>query len=211
VEEESGGMTTAVEFEALRGIMPPHAGAGESVDWAAIEASWGHSFPADYRRFMAEYGGGGIENYLGILPPEPYEPKAQFTGMSFETRNARVRWEERPGDPKLVAGPGSLLAWGVNSSADLLCWRTDGPDPDTWPVVVWNEDDFLWTAYDTGMAGFLLRMFRAEWEECPLGAISLWDVSEVVFLSTREEDRFWAAGLDPWTGEPDPYAGAEYS
>jgi hypothetical protein len=44
-------------------------------------------------------------------------------------------------------------------------------------------------------------------DECPLGGLSLWGKASVTFLTWAEEERRLKAGLDPWTGEPDPYAG----
>ncbi|WP_406266022.1 hypothetical protein OH799_19440 [Nocardia sp. NBC_00881] len=37
-----------------------------------------------------------------------------------------------PGYP----APGGLLRWGGNYNGDMLCWLTEGEDPDDWPVVV---------------------------------------------------------------------------
>jgi len=54
---------------------------------------------------------------------------------------------------------------------------------------------------------FLVRVLRGDFDECPLGDLSLWGREPAVFLNRHEEDRMWKAGLDPWTGEPDPYAG----
>ncbi|MFB7455588.1 MULTISPECIES: hypothetical protein [unclassified Streptomyces] len=57
------------------------------------------------------------------------------------------------------------------------------------------------------MVHFLLRVLRAEFDECPLGDLSLWGRESATFLNRREEQRLWKEGLDPWTGESDPFAG----
>ncbi|MCZ4121671.1 SMI1/KNR4 family protein [Streptomyces sp. H39-S7] len=204
-------MASEADFQALMRIMPPHAGAGDVVDWAAVEQGWGFQFPVDYKRFMEVYGGGAIDNYLATISPEPFGLDAAFQGMISETRNARANWDRRPGGQGVVTASSSLVVWGVDASADLLCWVTDGADPDRWPVMVWNQDDRQWTVFNCGMADFLLRMFRAEFDECPLGDLSLWGEADPQFLHTNEEKRLRAAGLDPWTGEPDPFADAEYN
>ena len=48
-------------------------------------------------------------------------------------------------------------------------------------------------------------MMLGRFDACPLGDASLWNRTDV-FVSWREQERRLAAGLDPCTGEPDPYA-----
>jgi len=187
--------------------MPSHPGAGDSVDWDAIEASWGTRFPSDYKEFMAEYGEGAIDDYLALMVPETHVGpggESSYMGMQQESANAEDVW--RATGPEVAEIP-RLIAWGGDSSADILCWPATDSDPDKWPVVVWNRDDARWTEYPCGMVEFLCRLFRAEFDECPLGGVSLWGVGSARFLHTEEEQRLRKAGISPWTGEPDPYAG----
>ncbi|MBK3564785.1 SMI1/KNR4 family protein [Streptomyces sp. MBT62] len=187
--------------------MPSPPGAGDSVDWDAVEASWGTRFPGDYKEFMAAYGEGVIDDYLSLMAPETHvDPggESSYMGMQQESANAEDVWR--------ASGPGAaetprLIAWGADSSADFLCWLATDADPDKWPVVVWGRGDARWTEYPCGMVEFLLRLFRAEFDECPLGAVSLWGVGSARFLHRQEEQRLRMAGISPWTGEPDPYAG----
>lgn len=76
-----------------------------------------------------------------------------------------------------------------------------------WPVLVYNRGDALWYRYDCGMVQFLLQVLRAEFDKCSLGDLSLWGRDSATFLNRREEERLWKKGVDPWAGEPDPYAG----
>ena len=86
--------------------------------------------------------------------------------------------------------------------------RVAGDDPARWPVVVRDQRRrYLWRRYDCGMVEFLVRTLHARLDECPLGDLSLWGKASVTFLTQSEEQRRLKAGLDPWTGEPDPYAG----
>ena len=82
-------------------------------------------------------------------------------------------------------------------------------DPDKWPVVAWRRQitygDSPWAIFDCGMVVFLTRMMLAEFDACPLGDASLWG-RPAPFVSWREQRRRMVAGLDPLTGEPDPYA-----
>ncbi|SOD84263.1 hypothetical protein [Streptomyces sp. Ag109_G2-15] len=57
------------------------------------------------------------------------------------------------------------------------------------------------------MVEFVSRLLRADFDECPLGDLSLWGRQSATFLTESEKQRLVKEGLDPWTGEPDPYAG----
>lgn len=194
-------------LEEVRRIMPSPPGAGDSVDRDAVEASWGTRFPGDYKEFMAEYGEGAIDDYLSLMAPEIHVgPGGEFScmGMQQESANAEDVWRAAGRGP---AETPRLIAWGADSSADILCWPATDSDPDKWPVVVWGRGDARGTEYPCGMVEFLCRLFRAEFDECPLGAVSLWGVGSARFLPREEEQRLRKAGISPWTGEPDPYAG----
>ena len=197
-------------FDVLARIMPPHAGSGERVEWDAVETSWGTSFPLDYKEFMTTYGSGGVDDYLYFLLPEPcnrLEGGYPYQGMVAETQNARDLWKPGTGDAIQAM---SLIAWGVDSSADILCWLTSGDTPDGWPVVVWNQDDARWIKFPCGMVEFICRLFRADFSECPLGGVSLWGNESPRFLHRDEERRIRDTGIDPWSGRPDPFAGMEF-
>ncbi|MGW2911258.1 SMI1/KNR4 family protein [Streptomyces asoensis] len=198
-------MTQRIEF--LTRLMPPHSGAGDTIEWGPLEQSWGTRFPGDYKEFIARYGAGAISDYMVIFAPERraesgVEPS--FQGMEEETLNAQELWRAKaPGE----ASSGRVIAWGSDSSADILCWRVTGDDPDDWPVVVWNQDDVAWREYACGVVEFLHRVLDAQFDDCPLGGLTLWGNGAPIFLHRDEEQRLRASGLDPWTGEPDPFAG----
>ncbi|MFI7869793.1 SMI1/KNR4 family protein [Streptomyces salinarius] len=190
-------------FDELMGVMPSHSGAGDIVDWAAVEASWGTPFPHDFKMFMADYGEGTIEDYLSVLLAEPrggFDGIPAYMGMADESRNAEDLWPAGPGRPRLIA-------WGLDSSADILCWKADDDNPDKWSVMVWSRDGGHWSEYSGGMAEFLCHVFRAEFDRCPLGDLSLWDATSPRFLHRDEQQRLRGSGINPWTGEADPYAG----
>jgi hypothetical protein len=198
--------------DALIRIMPPEHGADEQVDWEAVEARLGTRLPADYRAFMAVYGGGRIGGLVSIELPLAPDDFPQWEGtIAQETKNLRYHWEQDGGIPGVELGADAVLAWGVGCpNSDLLGWLMTSSDPDQWPVVVrrrhvsWGEPSFA--LFECGMATFLTRMMLAEFDECPLSDVSLWGNVEP-FVHWREQDRRFKAGLDPITGEPDPYAG----
>lgn len=197
------------EWERLQRLMPPTVEPDVSVDWRWMSESWGKEFPRDYRQFIGLYGSGTIQNYLVIEEPEPKggQPKSEFGGMLHETANAEQAWATTRKAPELAEANPELIAWGADSSADILCWDASGDDPGTWPVLVYNRDDSLWSRYDCGMVEFLSRLLRADFDDCPVGDLSLWGRQSAAFLTEREQRRLVKQGLDPWTGEPDPYAG----
>ncbi|MFF4155495.1 SMI1/KNR4 family protein [Streptomyces sp. NPDC001678] len=192
--------------------MPAHENAGEDVNWSDAEKAWGITFPRDYKAFMSEYGEGVIDNFLTVFQPlsTAYDPSAY--GMRFETENARAIVAESVGLAEECAhSTSSLVAWGVTSGPDILCWQTASGDPDRWPVVVIGRHTKTPVAvYETGMVEFLRRVFLAEFVECPLSGVHLWGVTSPKFLHWKEEKRVWDNGIDPWTGKPDPYAGMEW-
>lgn len=61
--------------------------------------------------------------------------------------------------------------------------------------------------YNCGMGEFLARTLLGDFAECPLGDLSLWAKQSALYLNAHEEERLRKQGLDPWTGQPDPYAG----
>lgn len=197
------------DLEALRRMMPPPAAPDLVVDWAQLRQSWGKEFPADYRQFMEVYGPGGIDDFLSIVPPESRDAESDpsIGGMACETATAELLWTEVPKEDGLAGAEPLVIAWGVDSGADSLCWDASGDDPDAWPVLVWCRGDAMWRRYDCGMVEFLLRVLRADFDDCPLSGGHLWGVAAAKFLTRSEEKRLRKAGLNPWTGEPDPYAG----
>ncbi|HET9138691.1 hypothetical protein [Actinophytocola sp.] len=201
-------MSQGIEWETLQRLMPPRTGSDAVVDWARLSESWGRQFPADYRRFLDAYGTGEIQAYLSIVTPEPRDrPLSESLGMAAETVNAEYAWAEEDKSPALVDTDPELIAWGVDASADLLCWDAFGADPDTWPVLVFNRGDARWRRYDCGMVEFLIRLLRADFDTCPLGGTDLWGIGSAVFLTPTERNRLRNEGLDPWTGKPDPLTG----
>ncbi|MFI6263191.1 hypothetical protein [Micromonospora sp. NPDC051006] len=197
------------DLEMLRRMMQAPAGPETAVDWGRLTGSWGKEFPADYRQFMEVFGPGTIQDFLVIVQPEPKEAASVDAtgGMVHETANAEMAWTEFRKEPALAEVEPLLIAWGVSSGADILCWDASGNDPDDWPVLVWNRDFTAWRRYDCGMVEFLRRVLEAEFGGCPLSGTNIWGVATVRYLTLGEEMRLLRAGLDPWTGEPDPYAG----
>jgi hypothetical protein len=77
--------------------------------------------------------------------------------------------------------------------------------------ILWERHGWPhWKTYDCGMAEFLRRLFTRGFDACPLSDASLWGEPSPKFVHWREEQRRWESGIDPYTGEPDPYFGMKF-
>ncbi|WP_051021512.1 hypothetical protein, partial [Nocardia araoensis] len=125
--------------------------------------------------FMSVYGSGQFDTADGnhgicILMPLPKE-SIYLDDETFEeeTENARGIWEMLGGQEGLDIDPQHILAWGVTSGPDILCWLTTDPDPDRWPVLVCGRHtDETFTLFPCGMVEFLRRLILDEHDPCPL-------------------------------------------
>ncbi|WP_180686302.1 MULTISPECIES: hypothetical protein [Streptomyces] len=186
------------DLARLLSVMRTDQGEDEQVDWEALRSAWGFGFPSDYVAFMSHYGAGGIDDSFSVLVPNEPDDVGQG-GVAGETRNAIGLW---------TAGTAHVLAWGVTVAADIICWKTEHEDPDRWPILVWRRQKSSprWVEYDLPMSGFLCGLFFQEFDDCPLSDSTLWGSRSPRFINHRQEQRLYDAGIDPWTGEPDPYA-----
>ncbi|MHC5704597.1 hypothetical protein OTC26_024580 [Streptomyces tirandamycinicus] len=193
-------------------LMPPHDGAGSRVDWTVAAAECRvPGFPSDYQGFVAAYGEGEIsQNISALVPQSAASVPAYVDRLPEDTVIApeMQRWQR----PELAAVHRleDMVRWGGTAAADALCWVASGLDPEKWPVAVWARHGGGWEVYDCGMVEFLLKVFRADFPECPISDLSLWGNSAPRFLHMQEEQRIRDTGIDPWTGEPDPWAGVEF-
>ncbi|GAA0269545.1 hypothetical protein GCM10010302_04000 [Streptomyces polychromogenes] len=199
---------------ALLSVMPAHDGADEQVDWDAMRRAWGVGFPSDYTAFMATYGAGGIDDAFGVFTPEATTQAPDGPGhgsMAGETAVMRHIWATEGGPDGVSASPDSVIAWGGSCGADILGWVAVDEDPDKWQVIVWERHGRPhWKIYDCGMVEFLRRLFAEGFDKCPLSDASLWGEPAPHFVHWREEQRRWETGIDPYTGEPNPYFGMEF-
>lgn len=180
----------------------------DPIDWGAVEGNWGWAFPSDYKDFMDAHGEGVISDFLEILGPCANSADSE-NHMMKETQNAQVAWSstvesERPSGVDV----NSLVAWGVDGNADILCWSRRGDEPNDWPVVVYRRQKGpAWRIYHIGMAAFLVALFDGAFGENPMSGAELWGERDHRFLSRKQERLAFESGIDPWTGEADPDAG----
>jgi hypothetical protein len=97
-------------------------------DWAEVESRLGTALPSDYTRMVETFGEGAFDGFLDLIQ-EPWT----------DLREDR------------------LLIWAGTEHEDLYCWRTDGDDPDRWPVVVRSFDGED-VSFGYGAAEFVCRV-----------------------------------------------------
>ncbi|NUS88023.1 MAG: SMI1/KNR4 family protein [Streptomyces sp.] len=180
-------------------LMDPQTGAGDTVDWTAVEERLGTALPEDFRRFLARYGAGTIDGMLIVLSPDPEVPAVMPVSRLSPRVLEAPEWRQwNPSHLGRRHRAEDMLVWGLTAAADTLCWLTEDPDPQRWPVAVWARHGGGWNLYDCGMAEFLLGLFHAEFDDCPISDTGLWGNASPRFLGVREEARLMAAGVDPW-------------
>ncbi|MES4905694.1 MULTISPECIES: SMI1/KNR4 family protein [unclassified Streptomyces] len=187
---------------ALAPLIPVAGGVDERIDWSEVEGIWGRRFPSDYVRFMEVYGAGLVSGEIVMLLPVPRPGTyTDGTGLGDETENARLTWEMCGDDVDFEVDPGSIVAWGVTTGADIYCWLTTDEDPDKWPVLVCGRHTSpSFQVHPFGMAEFLRRLLGdAEFQE---ETISVTLPEEGSFVNWREQQRRLDADLNPATGRP---------
>ncbi|MFD0258467.1 SMI1/KNR4 family protein [Kitasatospora indigofera] len=176
----------------LAGILPPHSGAGDPVDWDEAARRWGTPFPADYRDFVSAYGGGSINRSLSIgLPLEVAQGPGGPLGFEELIECGYELLDLDPGHAPALRG---RISWALDCSANQAFWDTADPDPDRWTTLVLTRLGD-WVEYDCGMADFLVGFLTGEISPQPMG---LFSPDRPVFLNWREERRRTEAGIDPW-------------
>ncbi|MFF2077881.1 hypothetical protein ACFVXG_24375 [Kitasatospora sp. NPDC058162] len=187
--------------EELVGLMPPHDGSGDVVDWSSIEELFGVVLPSDFRDFIAVYGAGVIDDQLEIASPTG-EESGGADMLAMTPRVSSLRWLEESGSGyPLWPESGSLICWGrlksYGETYGFLYWRSVGTDADRWPVVLWRRDRQGFVEHPGGMAEFLVRLLR---ESCslPLDRRDLFGFPHSRFINWREEARLSSENIDPW-------------
>ncbi|MGW0854714.1 hypothetical protein [Streptomyces sp. NPDC002690] len=182
----------------LAGLVRPPVEGGNEVDWASVEAAHPHGFPSDYRLFMEVYGQGCFDDFLGVEPPVqevyPLDVGATILGRTadaFETAEAS-EYDE----------PELLVAWGLTTESDLLCWRTDSVDPEKWTVVLSRRQYHSWEHFDCGMVEFLCRYAERDLSE--IWTFRGLGYAGCRFVHDRDLKEAILCGKDPWEREPLP-------
>ncbi|MFE6747294.1 SMI1/KNR4 family protein [Kitasatospora purpeofusca] len=156
-EEEFAMVHPAVtRLSALLGVPSSE---GDTVDWEELARTTGLRLPADYRDFVTLYGGGELDEYLGIsTPPVAGSPCGHLVDLlDFDPREAPVAPAgATPGDLEKAW----LLPFASSANGDVVFWHCEAGDPDSWDVVVFRRQsgygEESWLRFESGFAEFLL-------------------------------------------------------
>jgi len=132
------------------------------VDWDAFETSIGLRLPADYKAYIDAYGVGFVNELFRVRHPTTAQgafnlllPPEEWDGQDEEEF-----LETHLTVPPLPLGIGrNLLMLCADGDGVLLYWDTRADDPDSWTVVLGDDDGDSWTPFDLTMVEFLLALF----------------------------------------------------
>lgn len=188
-------MSEAARDDLLR-LVPPDFGRDELIDWPVMEAAWGTGFPSDYRWFLEHYGAGSFNDSVHVRAPAGPDPTAVAAAARHLAEG--LAWLEEhsskpPPYPAFPARPG-LIRWGGSIAGDDAFWLVDGPEPDAWPVVIWDRGLTEWITRPPGMTELLLQILTAPDDDQPMSMISSKPGHAIRFIN----DRVVATLPDPW-------------
>ncbi|MEV4332821.1 hypothetical protein AB0K02_20145 [Streptomyces sp. NPDC049597] len=145
-----------------------------TVDWAGVEARLGTALPGDYKRLVEIFGAGAFDGFLQLQIPDASSESGdivrhtEWLGEWARTHGGRL-WEPY----EVYPAPGGLLRWGTSEQAQFY-WLTEGPDPDTWPVLVTEDIPDSWVRFDGTTAEFVRRMLTER--EHPFSTARYFDI-----------------------------------
>ncbi|MFF0141716.1 hypothetical protein ACFYRN_35290 [Streptomyces sp. NPDC005227] len=159
------------------------------VDWAAVEARLGTVLPGDYKRLVERFGYGAFDDYLGLFLPGG--PMGSIDIVEFNEWWAQ--WAEahdaNSWEPyQLYPAPNGLLQWAGTEQRDDFYWLTEGPDPDSWPILATVEDRGRWYRFDGSTAEYVYRLLTDR---------------RLPFSTARDFDTHWFESYEKLEAESD--------
>ncbi|MFI0715794.1 hypothetical protein ACH4SK_35270 [Streptomyces inhibens] len=129
-----------------------------TVDWVAVEARLGCGLPADYKDMVEIFGYGAFDGFIDLAVPGLPSEESDLVGDALRIAGwARTdgysMW--KPYQP--FPAPGGLLRWAFTEQADEFFWLTEGPDPDTWPLLACGEEG-EWSRFDGSTTEYVYRL-----------------------------------------------------
>ncbi|OKI25069.1 hypothetical protein A6A07_31215 [Streptomyces sp. CB03911] len=83
VSDEAEGTGAVGELAHLLSCIGPTC--GDNIDWKVVEAVYGRSLPADYRRFVDTFGRGTIEQMVVVRGPATGRGRMGGSGWTSST------------------------------------------------------------------------------------------------------------------------------
>lgn len=107
------------------------------MDRDELARTTGLRLPADCRDFVTLYGGGELDEYLGVsMPPVAGSPYGGLVdGLDFDPREEPVALVGT--NPEDVEKGGFFPA--RSSNVDVVFRLCDARDPDSWDIVAWRS------------------------------------------------------------------------
>ncbi|WSG62504.1 SMI1/KNR4 family protein [Nocardia sp. NBC_01730] len=130
----------------------------------------GFRLSQDFRDFINLYGDGEINHEFCVFYPAGQRHFALSLTLLLDHAEELNSYGvfESYGDLPFAGypAPGGLLQWGSTYNGDMICWLTEGDNPDDWPVVVVFRHivDPSWRRFDGGMAEFLFSLVTSTFE-----------------------------------------------
>ncbi|MEV0901440.1 SMI1/KNR4 family protein [Actinoplanes sp. NPDC049802] len=163
------GDETAAFAQWRRAVTSADENTEPPVAWADFESSLGLRLPADYKAYIDEYGVGFVNRLFVVRHPTTTE-------AGFNLLQAPEQWEAPDAEQEylethLTAPP---LPLGIGRDRLMLCadsdgtqiyWDTSQDDPDSWSVVVGDDDGDTWQALDLTLVETLLQLFTGRLPE----------------------------------------------
>lgn len=136
------------------------------ADWEAVEVSLGLRLPADFKAFVARYGGdASLEGEYFY-----YSPLSRLKALRLPRATERALWayeEMRAVSPRRFSmaafpEPGAFLPVGVTGNGDHFGWRIGEGPPETWRTAWLADEEGAAELYDMSITQWLFRLARGE-------------------------------------------------
>jgi hypothetical protein len=146
----------------IKVLPPPEHPVGTNADWRLYEGSLGITYPASFKELIATYGAClWFDNY-SILYPAPAAAITPDSFLASVRGQLDILREIGVRDPTsgrlrlpLYPEPGGLFPFMADCDGYSYFWRTDGENPDRWPLMQWGEGH-IWTLKEATLTEFFL-------------------------------------------------------
>jgi hypothetical protein len=178
----NGGADCVRRLAELAGLQ---ASEHRFFDWPEIESDLGLRLPADYKLLAASFPAGWFRRFIRARRPERWpDGQVRFLGEFPSDQLKSMREFRETGEGlfpyPLFPEPDGVLPWGAIRSPGVAFWLTGPGDPDSWPVVVANEECDYWDRFDGTACEFLIAVTEARYD-----ASRFTEGSAVIDLATR--------------------------
>ncbi len=154
-------------LESLRNLMAPPANPSDLPNeggWPSVELRLGIKLPEDYKKFVACYGTGAVDNFLWVLNPFSQNENLNLIKQAKAQLDAQRQLSEEFGIKcpyALYPDENGLFPWAISDNGDVLYWLCKGP-PSSWLIVVNESRGPRWREYKISTCQFLAALVARE-------------------------------------------------